>query len=57
MNVKFTLTEAEIKRAIIEHVSNNTAHLEGAPDEPTVHLTRDPTTGQWSATIEIDEGL
>lgn len=58
MKTLITLTEAEIKLAVIEYIENNTHHLDEIDAEKcVVSLERAGETGEYVATLEAEERL
>lgn len=56
MKATFTLTENELRTAVVEWLENNSEYGgNGNISSPSVNFFRDAATGAWSATVEVVE--
>lgn len=58
MKASLTLTEAEIRRAVFDHVENTTSVLsELSPSDVVVRLSAQEDTGEIIAIIEFEQEI
>lgn len=55
MKIRYTLSEAELQRAVVAWIESESTYAPQDIDSPAVTIERDPQTGAYTATVEVVE--